>query len=207
MGSIIEVFPHGANLVPQARTWRSASARAVEPPRSRLARLDDLASIRALQHAVQPSAPSVALRQFETRRRAFPEGQLVVECGGELLACASALIVRWDDPAPSMFDTHDPAGHTLLLDDIAFDPETSGDAALRRLLQAERRVCRALNLRRIILAARIPGYSAFEDELSPEDYAGRVVWGDIAEAALRVPLALGFQYCGIARGWRPRDTG
>src|SRR5258706_7421772 len=207
MGSIMEVFPHGANLVPQARTWRSASARAVEPQRSRLARLDDLASIRALHHAVQAAAPSVALRQFEARRRAFPEGQLVVERGGELVACASALIVRWDDPTPSTFDTHDPAGHTLLLDDIAFDPETSGDAALRRLLQAERRVCRALNLRRIILAARIPGYSAFEDELSPEDYAGRVVWGDIAEAALRVPLALGFQYCGIARGWRPRDTG
>src|SRR5258706_11774 len=125
MGSIIEVFPRGATPVPQARTWRSASARAVEPPRSRLARLDDLASIRALQHAVQPSAPSVALRQFETRRRAFPEGQLVVECGGELLACASALIGRWDDPAPSMFDTHDSARHTLLLDCIAFDPSTS----------------------------------------------------------------------------------
>jgi len=32
------------------------------------------------------------------------------------------------------------------------------------------------------------------------------VWGDIAEAALRAPLALGFQYCGIARGLRPGDA-
>jgi hypothetical protein len=209
MGSIIEVFPRGSNLAPRGNTgraWRAASARAVEAPRARLARLDDLAAIRALQHAAQPSAPSSTPRQFEARRRAFPEGQLVVERGCELLASASALIVRWDDPAPSTFDTHDPAGHTLLVDDVAIDPEAPGDVALRRLLQAERRLCRALNLRRIILAARIPGYRDFEGEMSPEDYAGRVVWGDIAEAALRAPLALGFQYCGIARGLRPADA-
>src|SRR5258706_435805 len=78
MGSIIEVFPRGANLAPRGnarRAWRAASALAVEPPRARLARLDDLASIRALQHAVQPSAPSATPRQFEARRRGGAPGR------------------------------------------------------------------------------------------------------------------------------------
>ena len=218
MGSIIEVFPRGSDptRANAARAWRAASVRADDPPRARVARLDDLASIRALQHAAQPAVPAMTLRQFESHRRAFLAGQIVVERGGALLAAASSLIVRWEDHAirpdwntitgQGTFTTHDPAGGTLHVDDISINPEdNSADVALRFLVQAQRRLCRTLNLRRIILAARIPGYDAFERDMSPDDYTCRVVWGDLPEANVRAPLALGFQYCGIARGYRPAD--
>jgi len=74
------------------------------------------------------------------------------------------------------------------------------------LYQAQRRLCRRLNLRRIIAAARLPGYREVRERMSPELYARKVVWGDIGDAVLRFPLSLGFQYSGIIHDYRPEDT-
>jgi hypothetical protein len=80
-----------------------------------------------------------------------------------------------------------------------------GTGAARALYLAQRRLCRRMNLRRVIIAARMPGYSACEEAMSPETYAQRVVWGDIEDANLRFAIGLGFQYCGVIRGYMPED--
>ncbi|HEX5634163.1 MAG TPA: hypothetical protein VFX50_13080, partial [Gemmatimonadales bacterium] len=53
--------------------------------------------------------------------------------------------------------------------------------------------------------ARLPGYGALRESHSPELYAMKVIWGEIADPALRLALAHGFQYCGVVHGFRPED--
>jgi GNAT superfamily N-acetyltransferase len=103
------------------------------------------------------------------------------------------------------FSTHDTAGRTLYGAEVVVDLARRGAGVGRVLFQAQRRLCRRLNLRRIISAVPLAGYHEFRDEMPPELYAQRVLWGDISDAALRVQMSQGFQYCGIIRNYLPDD--
>jgi len=209
VGSIIEVF---SGVTP---ALRAASLPGTGTLRVRPAKLEDYAAIRALQRQAHPGLAAWTLRQLESHRRAFPEGQLVADCGGEVVGAASTLIVAWDDflldrtwnqvTADGSFVTHEPAGPTLFGAEFVVNLARRGTGAARALYLAQRRLCRRLNLRRVIVASRMPGYRACENEMSPETYAQRVVWGDIEDAHLRFALGLGFQYCGVIRGYLPED--
>ena len=215
MGSI-RVFPGAGGISRGARlgdAWRRSPTPGSGVAAVRPTRLEHCAAIRALQR--EAGAPAWALKQLESRLAAFPEGQLVVECAGEVLATASTLVVQWDEYAldhtwksitgDGFFTTHDHGGRTLFCADFVMDSARRGLGAGRLLFQAERRLCRRLNLRRVIAAARLPGYRRHMAAMTPEGYAKRVIWGDIAEPSLRLPLAQGFQYCGVIRDYLPED--
>ena len=216
MGSIIEVFPGRQDVTQVRRRWRNSPVPGTGNVRMRLARQEDYAAIRALQRQAHPSTPAWTLKQFESQRHAFPEGQLVAECDGEVVGAASAFVVQWDDYAvdhtwkgitgDGFFTTHDTAGRTLYGAELVVDLTRHGSGIGRTLVQAERRICRKLNLRRIISAARLPGYHAVREQMSPELYAKRVIWGDIADPILRFQMAQGFQYCGIIKDYLPEDA-
>jgi len=73
------------------------------------------------------------------------------------------------------------------------------------LYEARRNLCTTLNLRRIIACGRLPGYHLHADRLSAEDYARRVVWGDLRDPVLSFQLREGFSYCGVIEGYLPED--
>ena len=183
--------------------------------RARLARLEDYAAIRGLQRQAYPTLTPWSLKQFESQRHAFPEGQLVAECDGEVVGAAASLVVQWDDygvdhtwksiTAEGYFTTHDASGRTLYGVEMVVDSTRRGFGVERALYQARRRLCRRLNLRRIIEAARLPGYQQAAQAMSPELYAMRVIWGDIFDPVLRFQMSQGFQYCGIIRDYLPED--
>ena len=208
MGSIIEVFSGATPL-------RAAAMPGTGTVRVRPARLEDYAAIRALQRQAHPGIAAWTLRQLDSQRRAFADGQLVADCGGEVVGAASMLIVKWDHyaldrtwkqvTAEGCFTTHDDTGTTLFGAELVVNLVRRGTGAARSLYLAQRRLCRRLNLRRILVAARMPGYRACHETMSPETYAQRVVWGDIEDPNLRFAMALGFQYCGVIRGYLPED--
>jgi hypothetical protein len=208
VGSIIEVFSGSAAL-------RAASVPGTGTLRVRPARLEDFAAIRALQRQAHPGVAAWTLKQLDSQRRAFPEGQFVADCGGEVVGAASTLVVKWDHflldqtwkhvTGDGCFSTHDTGGRTLFGAELVVNLVRRGTGAARALYLAQRRLCRKLNLRRVIIAARMPGYSANEEAMSPETYAQRVVWGDLDDPNLRFAMALGFQYCGVIRGYMPED--
>lgn len=217
MGSIIEVFPRGAGRKPRSSgAWRADPIPGNGPLKVRAARLEDYAAIRALQRQAHPGVAPWSLKQLESQRNAFPEGQLVAACDGEVVAAASTLVVQWDDyvldhtwksvTGDGYFTTHDGAGRTLYCAEAVVNIVRRGAGAARLIYQAERRLCRKLNLRRIIGAARLPGYLAVKDTMSPELYAQRVIWGDLADASLRLAMSQGFQYCGVIRDYQPDDA-
>jgi len=41
--------------------------------------------------------------------------------------------------------------------------------------------------------------------MSPELYAMKVIWGDIADPVLRFQMSQGFQYCGLIHDYLPED--
>jgi len=208
MGSIIEAFSGSTAL-------RSAPTPGIGSLRVRPARLDDCAAIRAIQRQAHPGVAPWTLKQLESQRRAFPEGQLVADCEGEVVGAASTLVVTWDHfvldgtwrqvTGDGYFTTHDDAGRTLFGAELVVNFARHGTGAARALYLSQRRICRRLNLRRLVIAARMPGYSACEETMSPETYAQRVAWGDIDDPNLRFAMTLGFQYCGVIRGYLPED--
>ena len=211
MGSIIEVFPRGS---PRPDAWRAVPLPGDGHLRVRQARLEDYAAIRALQREAAPHLPGSSLKQLESQRLAFAEGQLVVLGPDRIVGSASTLIVDWNDhaQAPSWreatgdgsFNTHDASARTLLCAEL-LAAEGRGPGVARSLHRSLRRLARKLNLRRIVAPARMPGYHGVREEMSPELYAQGVVWGSESSAALQAPLADGFQYCGVARNYMPED--
>ena len=179
-----------------------------------LFRSEDYAAIRALQREVAPQLAGSTLRHLESQRQAFPEGQLVAVGADRIAGAASSLIVPWEDHAEGQswrlvtadgsFATHDPRASTLLCAELLAAEGRGADVA-RSLYRTLRRLARKLNLRRIVAASRMPGYHRVRDEMSPETYAERVIWGTTSDPALKVPLADGFQYCGVVRNYMPED--
>lgn len=214
MGSI-QSFPgrKGATL---ADVWRTSTVPGTGVSRVRAARLEDYAAVRALQRESAPYVPPCSLKQFESRIHAFPEGQFVATLDGQVVGASGSLIVDWDDygaehtwrsiTGDGYFSTHDARGRTLYAIEPAAGATTRGFAVERALFQAQRRLCRRMNLKRIIATARLPGYAQARAAMSPDQYAMRVVWGEIADPALRFRMAQGFQYCGVMRDYQPEDA-
>lgn len=215
MGSI-EAFPRkrARNL---ADVWRTAPLRGSGVANARASNLEDYAAIRGLQRIAQPGTPAWSLKQFESQRAAFGEGQAVAECDGEVVGAASSLVVRWSEEAlgatwreitsDGYFTGHDSSGDTLYAAATFVDFSRHGFGAARVLHQARRKLCRRLNLRRIIGAIPLAGYAAVSETLSADAYAQRVIWGDIDDAALRFELAQGYQYCGVLASYLPAQHG
>jgi GNAT superfamily N-acetyltransferase len=216
LGSIIEVFPGRRGAPTLADVWRSGPVPGAGALRVRAARLEDFAAVRALQRACDPHAVPLTLRHFESRIHAFPEGQLVAASDGLVAGAAGSLILKWDEYAADhswkavtgdgLFTTHDPGGRTLYAAELVVDASRRGFGIARALLQAQRRIARRLNLRRIITTARLTGY-AEHAQVSPELYAMRVIWGDLVDPALQFRMSQGFQYCGILHDYLPADEG
>ncbi len=178
---------------------------------------DDIAELIALQKRAYPSGmPPWSRTDMRRQLETFPQGQIVAELDGRIVGCASSLVVLWDDwcdihtwkdiTAGGSFDNHNPQGKTLYGAEVFVDPEIRGQGIGHELYEGRRALCRAMNLKRIIAAGRLPGYHRHAAELSAEDYAKRVVWGDLRDAVLGFQMREGFHYCGVISDYLPEDA-
>lgn len=210
MGSI-QAFPRKPAVATLADVWRMGGLPPSGNVEVRPRRLEDYAALRALNRHAEPWHEAPTLRQVESRRHAFAEGQLVAVCDGRVAGVAAALVVPWNPDAHATrasltgdgyFTTHDADGGTLYVAEMFVESGERNVAVARALVQAARRICRRMNLRRMTTTTRLEGYV----DGPPERYAMRVVWGDVSDAAMRLRISLGFEYCGILHGFMPEDT-
>ncbi len=95
------------------------------------------------------------------------------------------------------FARHDPGGDTLYLADIYVDPSGWGKGVAQDLYGALRGLCGSLGLRRVVAGGRLWRYHEHAARLTPEEYVGRCLKGQLRDRVLGSQIKAGFVVRGI----------
>ncbi len=183
--------------------------------RLRQMQLADFDALVALQRRCFPGMGPWQREQIESQLRFFPEGQIVLDLDGRIVASSSSLVVdasahsEWHDwkviTDNGYIRNHDPHGDMLYGIEIMVDPEFRGMKLSRRLYDARRQLARDLNLRGIIIGGRIPGYGAHAETLSATEYVQKVISKELVDPVLTPQLSNGFVLKGVIPDYFPSD--
>ncbi len=175
----------------------------------------DYEQVAALQEKCFPNMAPWSRAQFESQIERFQDGQMCVEIDGKVVAASSSLIISESDyedqhtfneiTARSSISNHDPEGDTLYGIDIVVDPDMRGMRLARRLYEERKWLVEKLNLKRIMIAGRIPGYHLHAKDYSPKAYVRAVVAKELHDPVLTAQLANGFIIKNVIRGYLPND--
>lgn len=147
-------------------------------------------------------------RHLLSHLRVFPQGQLVAEVGGRILGAVSSLVVDMG-PEPlrhhtwvgvtdgGYFTNHNLAADTLYGADVYVHPDARGQGVGAALYEARRQLCRRLNKRRILAGGRLWNYEEHADRMSPDEYAQKVLIGELRDLVLSFQLREGFVLRGV----------
>ncbi len=179
-------------------------------------RAEDVPRLIELQRRTYLTIAPWSDEKFASQLEIFPQGQVVAELDGRLVGAASSLVVLWDEwpvehtwkeiTGSGTFATHDRRGRTLYGAEVFVDGALRGMGVGRELYRARRRICRAMNLKRIIACGRLPGYARHADVIDADLYCKKVLWGDLADPVLSFQLREDFRFCGVVPGYLPEDT-
>lgn len=185
-------------------------------------RLDDFDAITRMQERSFRGMDAWQRDHLASQLELFPQGQMVVEVDGEVVASSSSLIVDIDEYADvhSWYEvaddgyirTHDPEGDTLYGIEIMVDPNFRGMKLARRLYEARKELCLRLNLKRIVAGGRLPGFSKARaerqkacDDLTIRQYVNDVLAKSLFDPVLTMQLANGFVLKRLLRGYLRED--
>jgi predicted amidohydrolase/GNAT superfamily N-acetyltransferase len=167
----------------------------------------DVSALVQLNELVYPAVANEDVvwgeRHLVSHQRIFPQGQLVAELDGRIVGAVATLIVdlgpdplrphTWPGITDSgYFTNHDPEADTLYGADVYVHPDARGLGVGAALYEARRALCRRLNKRRILAGGRLWGYTESGGGMTPDEYAARVVSGDIRDQVLSFQLREGF---------------
>jgi GNAT superfamily N-acetyltransferase len=138
----------------------------------------------------------------------FPEGQLTAlvhtEQGLKVVGGVTTFRTNVDfegDTVPHYYfdfighgylTNHEPDGAWLYGVDISIHPDYRRKGIGSRFYDARRELVRRLNLRGELVAGLMPGYERYRGQMSVEEYARRVVTGELSDPTLSMQLKNGF---------------
>ena len=172
----------------------------------------DIPRLLELNRAAYPGLASENIVWGESHLRShlriFPEGQFVAEINNKIVGAASSLIVdmgpdplrlhTWAGITDSgYFTNHNPQGDTLYGADVYVHPDARSAGVGAALYEARGQLCRRLNKRRILAGGRLWNYSQQAEKMTPEEYAQRVVAGELKDLVLSFQLREGFALRGV----------
>jgi ribosomal protein S18 acetylase RimI-like enzyme len=199
-----------------ARTTKSRSKAPEQRMLLRPLQLADYDALVALGERCFPGMKPWSMEQIESQLQRFPEGQVVIEYDGRLVASSSSLVVNfseysdwanWKEISDAGYiRNHDPDGDTLYGIEIMVDPALRGMKLSRRLYDARKQLVRQKNLARIIIGGRISGYHEHADALTAHEYVDRVIAKELTDTVLTPQLANGFVLKRLIPGYLPSDT-
>lgn len=165
-------------------------------------RSEDYDQLISLEKKCFPGIDNWKYEHIQSQIQLFPEGQLVIEYNNRIIASCSSIIVNFDDYSDThswmeiadsgYIRNHDPEGDALYDLEIMVDPEFRGMKLARRLYDARKQLCVNLNLRRMIVGGRIPGYREHKNKMTVREYVDRVAKNIEFDPVLSVQLANGF---------------
>ncbi len=164
--------------------------------------IEDYDNVVALQLKSFPQMKPWSIAQFESQLATFPDGQFCIEYNGKLVGSSSSLVLDfnlygehhgWAEISDNGFiRNHDPKGNTLYGIEIMVDPEYRGLKLARRLYEARKQLAKRMNLMRIILGGRIPGYAQYADTMSARQYVDKVISKSLVDPVLTTQISNGF---------------
>lgn len=140
-----------------------------------------LEALVGLENKIWPEGTRASKEKFEKRLRVFPEGFFLAVKNNILIGASTSEIIQYDTLNPptsweSITDngyiekTHNPEGNALYIVSIGAISRSGAGSAL---LSAQKELARKLNLRFLVLGARIPSYNKYcidNGETKIEDY-------------------------------------
>lgn len=122
---------------------------------------------------------------------------------GRVVGMSASLIVLWDDydmhsswldfTGNGMFTNHDPErGRTLYGAEVMVSPSMQGRGIGKLMYAARRELVERLELLRIRAGARLCGYHRHASVMSADEYARKVVTGEVGDPTLSFQLKQGF---------------
>lgn len=177
--------------------------------------LDDYDTLVAMQKRCFPGMIPWGREQIESQIELFPEGQLCIEYAGKIVASSNSLIVdydryeEWHDwkrvADAGYIRNHTYEGDTLYGIEIMVDPEFQGMHLARRLYDARKELCRSLNLARIVVGGRIPGFGSQPKDMRAREYVERVIERGLYDPVLTTQVANGFVLRELIPDYFPSD--
>ena len=172
----------------------------------------DIPALIALNKAAYPTLAEENVvwgeRHLLSHQRVFPQGQILAECEGRIVGAVATLVVdlgpdplrhhTWSGITDGgYFTNHNPAADTLYGADVCVHPDYRGRHIGAALYEARRQLCRRLNKRRILAGGRLWNYRDHAARMSAEEYAQRVVSGELRDLVLSFQLREGFLLRGV----------
>lgn len=175
----------------------------------------DFESVVALQLQCFPGMKPWSQAQFESQLQHFPEGQIGIWIDGELVASSASLILDYADYTDwsnwhelsdhGAIGNHDPEGDTLYGIELMVSPAFRGRKLARRLYDARKSLCRQMDLARMMIGGRIPGYAKHAERLTAAQYVEQVVARSLFDEVLTAQLANGFSLRELVPDYLPSD--
>lgn len=141
----------------------------------------DLDAITKLEEEIWPEGTRASKEKFESRLKIFPEGFFLAYKEEKLIGVSTSEKINYDPKNPptsweSITDngyiknTHNPEGNSIYVVSIGAVSRSGGGSAL---IKAQKDLTQKLNLKYLILGARIPGYDYYckqNGDIKIEDY-------------------------------------
>ncbi len=144
---------------------------------------------------------------FLNHCRLFPEGNFVALHRDRVIGLGSGFLIDFDfDHAQHRFQeiidggfyrNHDPEGDWYYGGDISVHPDFRRRGVGSLLYEARKGIVKQLNRRGIVAGGLIPGFAAYKETMSPDDYVERVASGDLYDSTLSFQLGRGFEVRGL----------
>ncbi len=179
-------------------------------------RPEHTAELEAMQRLVFPTLTDTELftaEKYLHHIRLFPQGQFValmrVNGQTKIIGASSAYRTNFDFNHPDhtfqeaiangWLSNHDPEGEWLYGVDMSVHPDFRRMGVGSRLYAARTALVQRLNLRGEIAGGMLPGYAAYRQKMSVEEYVRGVINGRVKGMTLAMQLRNGFKVKGILR--------
>jgi ribosomal protein S18 acetylase RimI-like enzyme len=171
-------------------------------------------ALEALQRVCFPSLAREELMKTEHflyHCELFPEGSFVALADGAVVGLGSGFFIDFDFAhtrhtfreviANGYYSNHDPDGDYYYGADISVHPEFRSQGLGRKLYDARKALVVRTGRKGIVAGGVLPGYPAYRDELSVQDYVAKVVAGELFDPTLSMQLRNGFEVRGMLKDY------
>ena len=132
------------------------------------AKIEDLGKVIELENEIWPEETRASKEKFQSRLKIFPEGFFLAFDNGRLIGASTSEIIFYNPKNPptsweaitdeGYIRNHNPNGNALYVVSIGAVSRSGGGSTL---INTQKNLTQKLNLRFLILGARIPGYNAY----------------------------------------------